>query len=72
MHRLSLSASPLFAFLQIGVGCMVDSCKDCAACKRGEEQMCMKQTGTYGALDQNGRAGYGTQRTAALTVGQTS
>ena len=38
---------------------MVDSCMDCAACKRGEEQMCMKQTGTYGALDQNGRAGYG-------------
>ena len=33
-----------------GVGCMVDSCLTCPACLRGEEQMCSKQVGTYGAL----------------------
>lgn len=32
---------------QIGVGCMVDSCLSCAACKRGEEQMCGSNTMTY-------------------------
>mmetsp|Transcript_83601 Transcript_83601/g.135547 ORF Transcript_83601/g.135547 Transcript_83601/m.135547 type:complete len:394 (+) Transcript_83601:1-1182(+) len=41
---------------QVGVGCMVDSCLNCAACKRGEEQMCSKQVGTYGATDKSGRA----------------
>ena len=32
-----------------GVGCMVDSCLECPACRRGEEQKCSKQVGTYGA-----------------------
>lgn len=32
---------------KVGVGCMVDSCMECAACKRGEEQMCSKQVATY-------------------------
>jgi len=41
---------------QVGVGCMVDSCLKCAACKRGEEQMCAKQVGTYNAVDKCGRA----------------
>jgi uncharacterized zinc-type alcohol dehydrogenase-like protein len=31
----------------VGVGCMVDSCLTCAACLRGEEQMCLKNTNTY-------------------------
>ena len=35
----------------VGIGCMVDSCLNCAACKRGEEQMCTKQTATYNGLD---------------------
>jgi uncharacterized zinc-type alcohol dehydrogenase-like protein len=34
---------------QIGVGCMVDSCGECKACLRGEEQFCSKQVGTYNA-----------------------
>ena len=33
----------------IGVGCMVDSCLSCANCKKGEEQTCTKQVGTYQA-----------------------
>jgi uncharacterized zinc-type alcohol dehydrogenase-like protein len=44
---------------QIGVGCMVDSCLECAACLRGEEQKCMKQVMTYGGQDRSGRAAYG-------------
>jgi len=31
----------------VGVGCMVDSCGTCKECRKGEEQMCMKQVGTY-------------------------
>ena len=43
----------------IGVGCMVDSCLTCAACKRGEEQMCSKQVATYNGKDFSGRAATG-------------
>lgn len=39
-----------------GVGCMVDSCMNCSACRRGEEQMCTKQIATYGGVDKSGRA----------------
>jgi uncharacterized zinc-type alcohol dehydrogenase-like protein len=42
----------------VGVGCMVDSCLSCAACRRGEEQKCMKVTMTYGGKNNNGRAAY--------------
>ena len=36
----------------VGVGCMVDSCRDCAACGEGLEQYCDKgAVGTYGARD---------------------
>lgn len=35
---------------------MVDSCQECAACKRGEEQMCKKQVATYNGVDFSGRA----------------
>ncbi len=28
---------------QVGVGCMVDSCQTCSACRRGEEQKCPNQ-----------------------------
>ena len=42
---------------QVGVGCMVDSCLNCSNCKRGEEQKCTKQVGTYNAKDNgSGRA----------------
>lgn len=40
----------------IGVGCMVDSCLNCAACRDGREQHCTKQIGTYGYKDVSGRA----------------
>lgn len=39
---------------------MVDSCLECPACKRGEEQMCSGQSVmTYGGENKFGRAGYG-------------
>ena len=38
----------------VGVGCMVDSCGECAHCKEQEEQYCIPgNTGTYGAKDRN-------------------
>jgi uncharacterized zinc-type alcohol dehydrogenase-like protein len=42
----------------VGVGCMVDSCRDCESCLDGQEQYCEKgMTGTYGAKDaRNGGA----------------
>eukprot|EP00929_Paragymnodinium_shiwhaense_P021891 TRINITY_DN1414_c0_g2_i1.p1 TRINITY_DN1414_c0_g2~~TRINITY_DN1414_c0_g2_i1.p1 ORF type:complete len:426 (+),score=76.44 TRINITY_DN1414_c0_g2_i1:99-1376(+) len=40
----------------VGVGCMVDACLNCKDCKKGEEQKCLKQVGTYNADDHSGRA----------------
>ena len=40
----------------VGVGCMVDSCGKCGACKRGEEQMGISQTGTYNAVPAHDKA----------------
>eukprot|EP01043_Picozoa_sp_COSAG02_P041373 COSAG02_NODE_3422_length_6770_cov_24.488982_6_plen_201_part_00 len=36
--------------MQVGVGCLVDSCRTCSKCRNGEEQMCIRQAvGTYGS-----------------------
>jgi uncharacterized zinc-type alcohol dehydrogenase-like protein len=49
---------------RVGVGCMVDSCRDCDNCHKGEEQYCLNgMTGTYGAIDKYGQytqGGYST------------
>ncbi|TGL62079.1 NAD(P)-dependent alcohol dehydrogenase [Leptospira sarikeiensis] len=38
----------------VGVGCMVDSCRDCQACKKGLEQYCEKfPTYTYNGVDRH-------------------
>jgi uncharacterized zinc-type alcohol dehydrogenase-like protein len=40
---------------RVGVGCMVNSCKDCANCEAGEEQYCLKgNVGTYASVDRDG------------------
>ncbi|GAA3031579.1 NAD(P)-dependent alcohol dehydrogenase [Streptomyces glomeratus] len=45
---------------RVGVGCMVDSCRECENCKAGLEQYCLKgMIGTYNALDKNGEPTYG-------------
>jgi alcohol dehydrogenase (NADP+) len=37
---------------QVGVGCIVDSCRTCASCKEGLEQYCeVGMTGTYGGTE---------------------
>ncbi len=49
---------------RVGVGCMVDSCRECEACLAGEEQYCEAgNTGTYAAKDKYGQitqGGYST------------
>ncbi|MET9609270.1 NAD(P)-dependent alcohol dehydrogenase [Streptomyces sp. NPDC006512] len=45
---------------RVGVGCFVDSCRECEYCLRGQEQYCVKgMTGTYNALDKDGAPTYG-------------
>ncbi|MGW2304598.1 NAD(P)-dependent alcohol dehydrogenase [Streptomyces sp. NPDC001809] len=45
---------------RVGVGCFVDSCRECAYCRQGLEQYCVTGgTGTYNALDKNGEPTYG-------------
>ncbi|WP_405717440.1 NAD(P)-dependent alcohol dehydrogenase [Streptomyces sp. NBC_01537] len=49
---------------RVGVGCMVNSCRECVNCLKGEEQYCLKgNTLTYGAPDKDGtrtQGGYST------------
>jgi uncharacterized zinc-type alcohol dehydrogenase-like protein len=49
---------------RVGVGCMVDSCRDCEHCRKGDEQYCLNgNTGTYAAIDRYGQytqGGYST------------
>ena len=49
---------------RVGVGCMVDSCGDCANCRKGEEQHCLKgMVATYGGIGKDGQptqGGYST------------
>jgi uncharacterized zinc-type alcohol dehydrogenase-like protein len=40
---------------RVGVGCFVDSCRDCANCRAGEEQHCLKgSTSTYNSVGRDG------------------
>ena len=40
---------------RVGVGCMVNSCRECENCEAGEEQYCLKgNTQTYGSKDRDG------------------
>ena len=43
----------------VGVGCMVDSCQSCAACRRGEQQFCSSMTPTYGGTPRSARSAVG-------------
>jgi alcohol dehydrogenase (NADP+) len=50
----------------VGVGCFVDSCRECAQCKAGQEQYCEKgMSPTYNGYEQDGKTptfgGYSTQ-----------
>ena len=49
---------------RVGVGCMVNSCQECANCLAGEEQYCSNgNVGTYASVDRDGtitQGGYST------------
>lgn len=49
---------------RVGVGCMVNSCGECANCRNGDEQYCLEgMVGTYAATDRDGtttQGGYST------------
>lgn len=51
---------------RVGVGCLVDSCRDCEQCNAGLEQFCGAAVGTYGA--RNTRTGEYTQGGYASTI----
>ncbi len=45
---------------RVGVGCIVDTCRECEQCRSGQEQYCHRGiTGTYNAIDKNGEPTYG-------------
>ncbi|MEU6512203.1 MULTISPECIES: NAD(P)-dependent alcohol dehydrogenase [unclassified Streptomyces] len=45
---------------RVGVGCMVDSCRECENCLAGNEQFCLKgMVGTYNAVGKDGEPTYG-------------
>jgi alcohol dehydrogenase (NADP+) len=44
----------------VGVGCMVDTCRQCSACKNGQENYCNDVVWTYGSPEkQTGKPTYG-------------
>jgi len=44
----------------VGVGCLVDSCRSCAACEKGLEQYCPGMVATYNGVDRHdGKPTYG-------------
>ena len=49
---------------RVGVGCMVNSCRECVNCQNGDEQYCLNgMVGTYGGTDRDGtitQGGYAT------------
>jgi uncharacterized zinc-type alcohol dehydrogenase-like protein len=52
----------------VGVGCFIDSCRECDACKEGEEQYCEKgMNATYNSHERDGKTptygGYSTRMT---------
>lgn len=52
----------------VGVGCFVDSCRECEACQAGEEQFCAQGASfTYNSRERNGTPTYGGY-SACITV----
>ncbi|PPF44303.1 MULTISPECIES: NAD(P)-dependent alcohol dehydrogenase [unclassified Rathayibacter] len=54
---------------RVGVGCMVNSCRQCENCLAGEEQYCLKgNTGTYASVDRDGTITQGGYSTHVVVV----
>ncbi|MDH6145213.1 MULTISPECIES: NAD(P)-dependent alcohol dehydrogenase [Kitasatospora] len=53
---------------RVGVGCMVNSCRECVNCRRGQEQYCLGETVfTYGSVDRDGTITQGGYATHVVT-----
>lgn len=61
--RVTAVGSRVKSFKQgdlVGVGCLVDSCRSCASCKKGLEQYCAQGVWTYNGVDRHdGKPTYG-------------
>ena len=45
---------------RVGVGCMVNSCRECTSCRNGDEQYCANgMVATYGSIDRDGSVTHG-------------
>ncbi|WP_041840884.1 NAD(P)-dependent alcohol dehydrogenase [Actinoplanes friuliensis] len=54
---------------RVGVGCMVNSCRECDNCKAGQQQYCLQgNTGTYAAVDRDGTVTQGGYSTHVVVV----
>jgi alcohol dehydrogenase (NADP+) len=54
---------------RVGVGCMVNSCRECANCLEGQEQYCLNgMTPTYGGVDRDGTITQGGYSTHVVVV----
>jgi uncharacterized zinc-type alcohol dehydrogenase-like protein len=54
---------------RVGVGCMVNSCRECSNCEAGEEQYCLKgNTLTYGSKDRDGTITQGGYSSGVVVV----
>jgi uncharacterized zinc-type alcohol dehydrogenase-like protein len=54
---------------RVGVGCMVNSCRECVNCLAGQEQYCLKgNVGTYGSVDLDGTITQGGYSTHVVVV----
>ncbi|MCA4132203.1 NAD(P)-dependent alcohol dehydrogenase [Arthrobacter sp. M4] len=52
VSRVGTAVSEFAPGDRVGVGCMVDSCRECASCRDGLEQYCERgNVGTYGVRD---------------------
>ena len=52
---------------RVGVGCMVNACRECASCLRGDEQYCLEgSVGTYAVTDRDGTTTQGGYSTAVV------
>jgi uncharacterized zinc-type alcohol dehydrogenase-like protein len=52
---------------RVGVGCMVESCRECASCTRGDEQYCVPgNVLTYGSVDRDGTTTQGGYSSAVV------
>ena len=54
---------------RVGVGCMVDSCRECENCLSGDDNYCLKgNTGTYASRDKDGTVTQGGYSTHIVVV----